>query len=410
MILLLISIYLISNIMIKIFIEALGGQKQLSEALGCSQGMVSKWLSGSPVTEKWGEKFIELAIEKEIAISPEFIRSNVRTSNTSKNKELGVIIEPQVRPGNMATLPFSATVEKQQEIDGIGMGVLSDGTPFLNISGLARLCGVDEKTIRTIRDGWSSQTPRVEAIKQILLTRGVNNESFCIEIPLRSTTLYACTDTVSMAVLEYYAFDSDTQDKAVAQKNYRLLGRLGLRAFIYNQVGYDPKNQIPIAWQLFRDRIALVYNAVPLGYFCVFKEISDIIVAIIAAGGQVDQKFIPDISVGKSWAVFWRDQNFSSIYGEPANYAHNYSPYFPQAKSNPQVAKCYPEAALGEFRKWMREVYLQQGKFEKYLANKVSRGELPPSFAQLAVSSYSASLGVKHAPSAAGTLPSSAKS
>jgi len=34
------------------------------------------------------------------------------------------------------------SIKHQIEIDGVGMGVLPDGTPFLTERGLARLCGV----------------------------------------------------------------------------------------------------------------------------------------------------------------------------------------------------------------------------------------------------------------------------
>lgn len=34
-------------------------------------------------------------------------------------------------------------IQKEVEIDGIGMGVLTDGTPYLNARGLARMCGPD---------------------------------------------------------------------------------------------------------------------------------------------------------------------------------------------------------------------------------------------------------------------------
>jgi hypothetical protein len=41
-------------------------------------------------------------------------------------------------------------VEKDTDINGIGMGVLSDGTPYLNQRGLAALCGVQNAHIGTI--------------------------------------------------------------------------------------------------------------------------------------------------------------------------------------------------------------------------------------------------------------------
>jgi hypothetical protein len=60
----------------------------------------------------------------------------------------------------------------------------------------------------------------------------------------------------------------------------------------------------------------------------------------------------------------------------------------PQSASNPQEAWCYPEAALGEFRRWFREAYVGEGKFAAYLLNKVQQKALPASFAQLAIAAY----------------------
>lgn len=46
-------------------------------------------------------------------------------------------------PRTPAQGEFNLQIQKQIEIDGIGMGVLNDGTAFLTGRGLARLCGVD---------------------------------------------------------------------------------------------------------------------------------------------------------------------------------------------------------------------------------------------------------------------------
>jgi hypothetical protein len=72
------------------------------------------------------------------------------------------------------------------------------------------------------------------------------------------------------------------------------------------------------------------------------------------------------------------------VYGERIQYEHNYPDYFPQAASNPQPSYCYPDAALGEFRRWMREVYLPD-RMPAYLKSKAKQGALPPSFVSLAL-------------------------
>ncbi|MGX9432143.1 MULTISPECIES: hypothetical protein [Bradyrhizobium] len=71
--------------------------------------------------------------------------------------------------------------------------------------------------------------------------------------------------------------------------------------------------------------------------------------------------------------------------GERGKYPHHYLASHPQSKSNPQESLCYPLAALGAYREWLQDVYMEGGKFSNYLRGKVSRGNLAPSIAQLTI-------------------------
>jgi hypothetical protein len=134
--------------------------------------------------------------------------------------------------------------------------------------------------------------------------------------------------------------------------------------------------------------VSLTYNSVPTGFFSVFKEIADMIVTLGQAGLFIDSSFVPDGSVGSIWATHWKNSAFDATFGARCQWNHNYPDYFPQSKSNPQHAWCYPESALPEFRRWMRENYIGDGKFTKYINDKVKQKELPASFAQLAIAAY----------------------
>jgi hypothetical protein len=123
---------------------------------------------------------------------------------------------------------------------------------------------------------------------------------------------------------------------------------------------------------------------VPAGYFSIFKEGADIIVTLIRAGAEIGDKFLPDGSIGHHWASHWKQESLEKLYGASGVYDHYYPEYFPQAPSNPQPARCYPDAALPEFRRWMREVYLPD-KLPTYLQSKVKQGALPASFSDLAL-------------------------
>ena len=129
------------------------------------------------------------------------------------------------------------------------------------------------------------------------------------------------------------------------------------------------------AWQVFQERISLVYDSVPPGYFCIFKETADLYATMITGGAPMGARMILDISIGLHWGNHWRDNNFNSVYGERRTYPHNYPIRYPQSLSNPQTANCYPDAALPEFRRWMREVY-QAMQLPKYLNSQVSQGKL----------------------------------
>lgn len=298
-------------------------------------------------------------------------------------KTAGKEIDP--RQGSL-----SLAVNCQTEIQGVGMGVLTDGTPFLTQRGLARLCGVENAHIGTVSTQWNEypEKPRITKIKELLASRGLFIDAPHISITDGGKTLFAYPDSVCLAVLEYYAFEAGGNSKEEARKNFRLLAGKALQDFIYSQVGYDPTDVVPDVWRQFHDRISLTYNAVPRGYFSIFKEIADMIVTLGQHGLHIDSSFVPDISVGLAWGKHWSDANLSETYGERARWEHNFPEYFPQSKSNPQQPWCYPEAALGEFRRWMRENYIGDGKFKNYLEGQVKKQALPASFAQLAISAY----------------------
>ena len=63
--------------------------------------------------------------------------------------------------GSQRELPLVPTVEVVA--DGIPMGVLNDGTPYLTLYCLAKLCGIDEAPLRMFTSNWETEKnkPRV---------------------------------------------------------------------------------------------------------------------------------------------------------------------------------------------------------------------------------------------------------
>ena len=271
-----------------------------------------------------------------------------------------------------------------------GMGVLSDGTPFLTQRGLSVLCGVENAHIGTISSQWRDLVPkpRINKIRDILERNGHQLQEAHVEVRVGARMLYAYREEISLAVIEYYAFEAGQFCQEEARDNFRVLARKGFRDAIYESVGYRPVRDIDDRWRPFYDRIGLAYDTVPDGYFSVFKESAEITVTLGQNGIHSDQHLIPDISIGKCWGRHWNESNLFRTYGNRIEYSHKYPEYFPQAASNPQKPWCYPEAALGEFKRWLREDYLRGGKFQTYIGGQVQKRQITSSLASKALQAY----------------------
>lgn len=151
-------------------------------------------------------------------------------------------------------------------------------------------------------------------------------------------------------------------------------------------LGKPPTDRV---WQQYEDRISLINNTVPLNYFCVFNELSELMASLITNGANPGTRMILDISVGRHWGTHWKDANLQAKFGPRAKFPHNYPSYFPQSWSNPQEANCYPEEALPTFRRWLREVYVPH-KMPTYLKGQVDQKKLPAAIANNALAALAA--------------------
>jgi len=276
----------------------------------------------------------------------------------------------------------------QRTVNNLEMGVLKDGTAFLTGRSLARLCGVDQKTIREHKDLWEAGV-RTGKFARLLASTGFDEPRIAVPTKLPAGTgvgaeALAYPERVVMAFLEYYAFELNKQE---ALANYRILGRAGFRLFVYGAIGYDPNNLVPQPWREFHDRLAL--HILPVGYFSVFREMSEFTLLAIQKGLRIDAHTVPDISVGQAWSKHWTANSLEAEHGKRIKHEHNYPNYFPQALSNPQDIWVYPVSALGNFRTWMHRDYIPI-KFPAYLDGKVKKGALPPSTAELLLAAVEA--------------------
>ena len=143
------------------------------------------------------------------------------------NTSIKIITSPQI--------PLDLGIEVQKDINGIEMGVLENGIPYLTQRSLATVTGTSRSTIQTITKEWEENhenellgKDRASFFKQYLFEKGYNEPKLHIETILKGTTHYAYPDIVCMAFLEYYAFEAKENNK-VAIENYRKFASSGLK-------------------------------------------------------------------------------------------------------------------------------------------------------------------------------------
>lgn len=286
-------------------------------------------------------------------------------------KYLGSI--PAEYPAPERQIPLDLGIQVEKNINGIEMGVLENGLPYLTQSGLARMTGAARKTIFEITNIWEAKygdevmgTGRNGFLKKYLFKNGYLEPALYMRLEKGGSTHYAYPDIVCMAILEYYAFETQNPIQE-AVTNYRNLARFGLQKFIYEALNYTPEDK----WKYFNDRVSILQDSAPVGHFTLFSETTGLSVDLINANLSVNDKTLPDISVGIGWGKFWSKDKLDEKFGPRVKYEHNYPSYYPQSASNPQTPWAYPDEALPLFRRWFRNEYLPT-KFPRYILTKAN--------------------------------------
>ena len=135
-------------------------------------------------------------------------------------------------------------VEKQTVINGVEMGVLENGLPFLTESGLARMCGIDRKVLNRLAANWDEEKHknRGKAINQLLSQIGYSEDTLFIKSLHNGSPVNAYTEPVCLAILEYYAFVAD-EKRIEALDTFRYLAKTTFRLFIYQKLAQHPKTK-----------------------------------------------------------------------------------------------------------------------------------------------------------------------
>ena len=262
-------------------------------------------------------------------------------------------------------------VEVERVVGGVEMGVLENGIPYLTQRGLSEMSGAARSTIQELSQEWeeaqrSGVFPRgrMTFFRDHLSRNGFDEPRLFMEIVKDSSPHYAYPDVVCTAIIEYFAFEAQRTNQT-AIKSFRSLATFGLQTFIYKALGYSR----PDKWKYHHDRASILQASAPEGHFIIFNEVSGMVIDLINAELVVNDKTLPDISVGRCWSDHWSSMNLMVQFGDRQKYEHNYPSYYPQAASNPQQPWAYPDEALAEFRRWFRHEYLVT-KFPRYILTK----------------------------------------
>ena len=94
-------------------------------------------------------------------------------------------------------------VEKQIERDGVEMGVLENGVPYLSETGLARMCGVARRSIRDLAADWNNEKtkPRGQRIQEKLIELGYTEPNLFVKATDSGVAVNAYTEPVCLANL-----------------------------------------------------------------------------------------------------------------------------------------------------------------------------------------------------------------
>ncbi|WP_145586587.1 hypothetical protein [Yersinia kristensenii] len=156
-----------------------------------------------------------------------------------KNNGLSQLIELE---GANPIQPDLFHVERQIEIDGVEMGVLENGVPYLTGRGLERMCGLGHGPFHRLTSNWQEEKhkPRGQEIQKLLDSYNYQEDELFIRAEMNGREVTAFSEPVVMSLIEYYAYVADEKRDQAAHA-FRTLARTKFREFVYQAVGYNPE-------------------------------------------------------------------------------------------------------------------------------------------------------------------------
>jgi len=245
-----------------------------------------------------------------------------------------------------------------------------DGTSGMTVSALTGFCGLAAGSTTAI----SNLLRRVETSDPETNDLPESLKSFAGK-PLRLKTgdsqgRLLIRDEVCYAVAEYYAFDArDYEGKSVAIRNYRTIGRAGMRVFIWSQTGFIPallRESLRSNTTTYIERLENIRDhRIGDKMWSTFREGAEVLLLVEKEMGiPIDQMDLCDGSIGSHWSSYRANKPWKEA---PGTYMHVF-----RDQRGDRECTAYSLSELSYFRGWLRETYIPL-HLPKYLADKFGK-------------------------------------
>jgi hypothetical protein len=211
------------------------------------------------------------------------------------------------------------------------------GECFASIRGMARMVGVNEKTIRRFLGA-----AQIEVKKAKVLTNGGLQGADLLD-----------EDAMLETIIKY------------KPELFKQFAKLGLRFYLHKVSGFKVE-EVQAKENIYTIRLGIATQwPIPVGYWCIFHEIS-LLANKVGIEYPVAEYDLLDGSVGQAWNKYrkcfdWRQETTTF----PVRFGDN--------RDNADVqAKAYRNSELSYFRDWLENVY-SHGRLLKYLDGKYGK-------------------------------------
>lgn len=293
---------------------------------------------------------------------------------------------------------------------------LPDGISGMTVTALAEFCGTSQPVMTNLLNRVRDSDPISNELSSGL--KGFAGK----DLRLISNDLQGrriIPDEACYAVAEYYAFDArDYSGKDIAVSNFRSIGNVAMRVFIWSKTGYVPPDlRQPTStrghYWYERIKVALTDIEKPLqsGYFCVYIEMMGFFRELETRLGYVISDYdpetgkylVPDISIAKRFNEWLRSEDTEAAFArqrflssdEPIDFRpqrqnkdgwkaagrhycqiREYNHIYPEAshgKNNIQPVRSYPNEYLAIFRYYLENHWIP-GRCITYLLQRDPSG------------------------------------